>query len=125
MAYNAEYHREWWKKNKEKIYEVKKQWIKNNPERWRASSLLNAYRQSDKINNRGECTLTIDWIIENIFSKHCSHCDESDWTKIGCNRIDNSKPHTPDNVEPCCFKCNMKLINNKRDNFGRFVKNEN
>ena len=28
------------------------------------------------------------------------------WQVIGCNRIDNSKPHTMDNVEPCCLECN-------------------
>ena len=130
MAYKnktaAEYHREWWQKRKEKNYEVKKQWIKNNPERWRASSLLTAYRQSDRKNNRGECTLTIDWIIDNIFSKPCAHCGKEGWDVIGCNRLDNSKPHTEDNVEPCCWECNQKLMGKelKRDNKGRFLKNE-
>lgn len=75
----------------------------------RASHLLNAYRQHDRTANRGECTLTADWIVENIFSKPCAHCGETDWTKLGCNRLDNSKPHTVDNVEPCCFDCNRRL----------------
>lgn len=28
---------------------------------------------------------------------------------IGCNRLDNNRPHTEDNVEPCCYECNAKL----------------
>ena len=77
----------------------------------KASILLGCYKRDDKKHNRGECTLTREWIVENIFSKPCVHCGETDWHKIGCNRIDNSKPHTIDNVEPCCWECNNKLGN--------------
>ena len=49
------------------------------------------------------------WIVENIFTHKCAHCDESDWRKIGCNRIDNDLPHIKSNVEPCCKKCNDEL----------------
>lgn len=87
----------------------------------RASNLLCSYRQNDKKYNRGECTLTADWVIENIFSQPCAHCGETDWHKIGCNRLDNSKPHTPDNVEPCCKKCNDKLA---RDEFSDILKKQ-
>lgn len=75
----------------------------------RAHYLLCAYKQSDKICNRGKGDLTAKWIVENIFSKPCAHCGETDWTKLGCNRLDNTKPHTMDNVEPCCKKCNLRL----------------
>ena len=75
----------------------------------RAHSLLGAYRVSDTKYGRGECTLTAEWIVDNIFTKPCVHCGETDWRKIGCNRLDNSRPHTPDNVEPCCKNCNDKL----------------
>lgn len=74
----------------------------------RAKRLVNHYRREDLKHNRGECTLTAQWIADNIFSKLCHYCGETDWTKIGCDRIDNSKPHTPDNVVPCCFDCNKK-----------------
>ena len=66
----------------------------------RAKYLLRNYRREDKKYNRGECNLDVGWIIENIFSKPCTHCGETDWHKLGCNRLDNSKPHTKDNVEP-------------------------
>lgn len=77
----------------------------------RAVNLLTSYRQSDKKYGRGECTLTADWIVENIFSQPCHYCGRTDWTKMGCNRIDNSLPHTPDNCVPCCHACNLKLEN--------------
>ena len=81
----------------------------NNSKKGRAKNLLNCYKSEDKKYNRGECTLTAEWIVEHIFSQPCPHCGESDWYKIGCNRLDNSKPHTLDNVEPCCANCNKKL----------------
>lgn len=95
--------------SRKKRNEAVMKWIENNPQKSRANSLLTNYRRNDKIYNRGECTLTAGWIIENIFSKPCVHCGESDWRKIGCNRLDNTKPHTPDNVEPCCRRCNREL----------------
>ena len=81
----------------------------NKTPKGRAVYLLNRYKSSDKEHNRGESDLTSQWIVENIFSKPCAHCGETDWRKIGCNRLDNSKPHTMDNVEPCCGECNRKL----------------
>lgn len=86
----------------------------------RASYLTSAYDKEDKKYNRGECTVTAKWIVENIFTQPCKHCGETDWTKLGCNRLDNSKPHTPDNVEPCCGKCNLLLQSENRDSLGRF-----
>lgn len=107
--------REWRKKNPEKSKLFSS---KNNKERRlkyinnpieRASDLISAYNQSDKKYNRGRGNLTAKWIVENIFTQPCPHCGETDWHKIGCNRLDNSKPHTKDNVEPCCKVCNKKL----------------
>lgn len=76
----------------------------------RALHLLCGYRKQDKKNGFGN-VIDFDarWIVENIFSKVCPHCGETDWAKLGCNRLDNSKPHTKDNVEPCCNKCNRSL----------------
>lgn len=89
----------------------------------RANSLLYGYKRSDKERNRGECTLTEDWIIENIFSQPCAHCGETDWRKLGCNRLDNSLPHTPDNVEPCCLRCNIILasLERERNKLGQYI----
>ena len=76
--------------------------------KYRAYSMIKSYKATDKKHNRGECTLTPVWVVENIFSQPCHYCNETDWLKIGCDRIDNSLPHTPDNVVPCCFHCNCK-----------------
>lgn len=142
-------HHEYYMLHKTEFIEKAKKWVENNQEKrkksvknynlthkkdkldyqkkWRktkygrATMLLSAYKQADKNTKRGECTLTSQWIVENIFTKPCAHCGETDWRKIGCNRLDNSKPHTPDNVEPCCLNCNLKLEHNNRNNLGQFT----
>lgn len=80
----------------------------NKTQKGRARFLVRDYKRNDKNANRGECTLTSDWIIKNIFTKQCVYCGESDWHELGCDRKDNSKPHTEDNVVPCCRHCNAK-----------------
>lgn len=114
--------KEWYDENKEKRSEYNKKWREEHKEYdkerrkdyaktpiGRASSLANKYKGEDKKHNRGECTLTKEWIMKNIFSKPCVHCGKEGWNVIGCNRLDNSKPHTEDNVEPCCEECNKKM----------------
>ena len=117
-----EYDRKYYQKNKEKCLEQMKKWRETNKEKFleylkeyyktpigRASMLLSGYNKSDKKANRGKGDLTAKWIVENIFSKPCKYCGKEGWDVIGCNRIDNSKPHSKDNVEPCCRDCNVKL----------------
>ena len=105
--------KEWMRRNSAKfsIYRKKYQEKYKDTPIGRAIALLGGYKASDKLHNRGKGDLTPQWIVDNIFSKPCAHCGETDWTKIGCNRIDNSKPHTMDNVEPCCDKCNREIEN--------------
>lgn len=75
----------------------------------RAKKLISSYNASDREHFRGKGDLTAYWIIENIFSKPCAHCGKEGWDVIGCNRLDNNKPHSKENVEPCCKECNNKL----------------
>ena len=133
---NPDYGKQYYQDNKEKICERSKQWHQENKEEHnerskqyrqehkeelaeldkkyrqtpigRAKHLLSAYKQNDKKYKRGECTLTSKWIIENIFPKPCHWCGEVGWEIMGCDRIDNALPHTPDNVNPCCESCNLK-----------------
>lgn len=81
----------------------------------RASNQINQYKRMDNRNGFGN-TIDFDakWMIENIYTKPCTHCGETDWQKLGCNRLDNSKPHTKNNVESCCKKCNDKLASLSR-----------
>lgn len=123
--------RRWAKRNPEKAKESKRRYYHNNKEHYkeynstpkgRASYLLSRYKTSDKEKNRGECTLTVEWIIENIFSKPCHYCGESNWLNIGCDRIDNSLPHTPENVVPCCTDCNKER---NQKSYEEFLKQKN
>lgn len=100
-------HKQYYQDNKDVITEQQKQY-RQTP-MGRTLNLIAAYRREDKKYNRGECTLTTQWMVDNIFSgQKCIFCGEHDWKKLGCDRIDNSKPHTPDNVNPCCEECNIK-----------------
>lgn len=106
--YMQEYNKKYYISNKEKLQ--KKHLNYRNTPNGRAKMLMSHYRYSDKRDGYKE-TVDFDseWMIENILFKPCAHCGESDWHKIGCNRLDNTKGHTKDNVEPCCKPCNDKL----------------
>ena len=113
-----EYQREYYEKNKEKCKQRRSRTKEENLEYMRAyrrtpigraNMLLQRYKRRDKEKGRSECDFDAQLIVDNIFSKSCLYCGETDWRKLGCNRIDNSKPHTKDNVEPCCKKCNILL----------------
>lgn len=103
-----EYHREWHilhdHYSRDKSRERRKTPI------GRAEHLISDYKIQDK--NKGfddEIDFDAQWIVENILSKPCAHCGKIGWQIIGCNRLDNDKPHTKENVEPCCRSCNSKL----------------
>lgn len=74
----------------------------------RAKHLVDSYTGCDKSHNRGECSVTVQWIVEHIFGGSCIYCGETDWKKLGCDRIDNTKAHTPDNCVCACKSCNTK-----------------
>lgn len=124
--YNKDIHKKYYSRNKERIIEYQKEYQKEYDKTpiARANSLLGAYKAADRRFNRGEGDLTAKWIVENIFTQKCAHCPETDWRKLGCNRLDNSKPHTMDNVEPCCGKCNVELGHKliAHDELGKFKK---
>ncbi|MBO7732700.1 MAG: hypothetical protein J6S67_09115 [Methanobrevibacter sp.] len=119
-----------YEENKEEILEKAKQRYQDNKEQktmynkqyyqtpiGMAHCKVNNYSRLDKKHNRGECTITPEWMIDNIFNGHCIYCGKSDWAELGCDRIDNSKPHTPDNVVPCCGECNTKRGNKSYEEF--------
>lgn len=113
--------KQYYNDHKEHYRQLEKEWAQNHKEYYkdknskyyqtpegRAANLLHCYNRDDK--NRGfdvSENITRDWIVLNILNgQSCVYCGESDWTKLGADRIDNSKPHTPDNVVCCCGKCN-------------------
>lgn len=98
----------WRQENKKHVNEKVKKWREDNPKLWRACFLVRNYKKEDNKYNRGECTLTAQWIVDNIFPKPCHYCGEEEWEIMGCDRINNYLPHTPENVVPCCKECNIK-----------------
>ena len=117
--------RKYYQENKDKIAETKAyyqlEWRKT--QIGRASYLVGNYKRHDKKSKRGECTLTPQWIVDNIFSSKCIYCGKDDWTELGCDRIDNSKPHTPDNVVCCCEECNVKKGTKSYEEFKKEIQN--
>jgi len=98
LSTSPEYNRKW-SKNK-----------KNNPLKFKATKLITNYNTKDKKANRGVGDLTVSWLEEKLKNATCIYCNDSD--NIGLDRIDNSKPHSKDNVVLCCYSCNVARSNN-------------
>ena len=133
----AERKKQYYQDNKEEIDEYKKQYQQEHKEEiteyhkqyrqtplGRAHRLLGNYRIADKEMGRGKCTLTAQWIVDNIFTQKCHWCPETDWRELGCDRIDNSLPHTPDNVIPCCERCNKNRGKKTYDEYKKALRAE-
>lgn len=98
------------KKNYSKEYRKKNNYNQKyrNTKTGRAANLLSAYKTADKKAGREQCSLTRNWIIEKIFSSSCVYCGDYDWLHLGCDRIDNTQPHTPENCICACGICNIE-----------------
>ena len=75
----------------------------------REKRLLTSYKYIDKLKGL-DCDLTIDWLKENITSKPCIYCGETE--NIGCDRKDNTKGHTKENCVPADCGCNETRMDN-------------
>ena len=87
--------------------------VRRSTQHGRAESLVGSYNLRDK--KRGfDISQNIDaeWMVDNIFNSSCIYCGESDWTKLGADRIDNTNGHTPDNCVCACRKCNENRSSN-------------
>lgn len=94
------------KKGEMKTYDS----LSGQSKRNKVSKMVSAYRCKDKKKGMS-CDITNQWFLDNIISKPCFYC--GDHENVGCDRIDNSKGHTMDNVVPCCYICNTV----RQDNF--------
>lgn len=117
-----EYQREYRRRNKEKrnAYDRKykeenhdqvraQDHVYRNTEIGRAKNLACKYLQSDSESGRNtDNNVTAEWIVENIFKSKCVYCGEDNWRVLGCDRTDNRRPHSPDNVVCCCDRCNRR-----------------
>ena len=88
-----------------------------NPLNW-ARKIVGHYRDMDRERGFDDSkTITAEWFLENIAYRPCVHCGKQGIGKVGCNRLDNTKGHTQDNVESCCMPCNAR--ENIRDQIER------
>ena len=72
----------------------------------RAKSMCSTYKSLDR--NKGfdvSNNIEYQYMLE-LWKNGCVYCGETDWHKLGCDRVDNSKPHSVDNVVCSCKDCN-------------------
>ena len=101
-----DYKRKRYKENRDAVLAKQKKY--DNTQNGRSKKMANAYKYEDRNNNRGECTITFEWIIDNIFTSKCIYCGDDNWQHLGADRIDNDKPHTESNVVCSCGICNCE-----------------
>lgn len=130
MEYNKQYraeHKEeikvYRKDNIDKQREHNRKYFKS--QIGRATRLVKNYKRNDSNAGRKACTLTREWVVDHIFSSSCVYCGDSDWRHLGCDRIDNSLPHTPENCICACGICNIdrQLQEMSVEEFKKYRKN--
>lgn len=106
--------------HKDAIKERMKNWSEKNPDYYkdyqhtqkhRANRLLFNYKRDDEKRREEKCTLTKNYILNHIFTSSCVYCGDSDWEHLGCDRIDDNLPHTPENCVCSCGICNIERQN--------------
>lgn len=104
----SKYHKDYQNTHKEEISEYQRKYREKylSTKEGYANSKLHQYRYSDAKQGRPGFSLTRKWIIDNILNSHCVYCGESNWKKLGCDRIDDNLPHTPENCVCSCWPCN-------------------
>lgn len=113
----SEYQKEYTDNHKEKISEYQKEYRKKylGTKEGTATLKASAYYNQDKRRGRDTSNydITPSFILEHILNSKCIYCGETDWKKLGCDRIDNTKGHTTDNVVCSCMDCNVDRMYKK------------
>ena len=106
-ANHKEERRDWerqnYQKNRERTRRYYRDWYRT--KEGKATHLARFYKWDDRKKGH-ECDLTSEFILNEILSKPCFYCGETDWHKIGMDRVINSLGHLQNNVVPCCCSCN-------------------
>lgn len=102
-GYNLYYYNE----NREKINERRRSRYANS-KMDNAKFKCKAYRKTDASKGFDKETVSPEWVVNNIYTSKCVYCGDSEWRHLGCDRIDNGKGHTKDNVVCSCAICNIE-----------------
>lgn len=99
----------WYRSKESKLRRHKNKAAKKKQERkldsYRDKYILKDTRKTDRAKNR-ENNLTRPFILE-LIQRGCFYCGEINIRIMTLDRIDNSRGHTMDNVNPCCARCNI------------------
>lgn len=120
-AEHAEYSKQYYADNAEARKEYKKQYYATiegyaRSIRW---TNLQADRKYGRIGAEEDPLPTIEEYIELLQQRDYYDGKQYHWSEMGLDRIDNSKPHTLDNVVPCSTAHN---IQRGKMNFEEFLK---
>lgn len=141
--YNAEhaderkqYKKQWYAENRAEQIEKNKQWRADNSEYFKQYyATIEVYARHIRWNNLqadrkyGRCGKdedplpTIDEYIELLQQPDYYDGKQYPFNEMGLDRIDNSKPHTIDNVVPCSTKNNVRRQKMSFEEFCEVMKN--
>ena len=99
------YSKEYYKENKEYFKSKHKEYISTI--KGRAHIIYAGLRGADKNKGFPEPNITAEQISE-LIQQPCHWCGQTDWSKNGIDRLDNSRGHNIDNVVCSCCECNHK-----------------
>jgi hypothetical protein len=138
-----EYIKQWKVDNLEYDKQYKKQWYADNPEynkqymkQWRSTiegyanmiryNNLQADRNQGRIRANEDPLPSLEEYIELLQQRDYYDGEQYHWSEMGLDRIDNSKPHTLDNVVPCSTAHNVQRGTMPFEEFKAiFIKNGN
>lgn len=108
MENTKEYNKQYYKDHKEEILLKDKKYYKTYfySIKGRSVYLRRRYKRMDLKNGFKEPNITVEQISE-LIQQPCHWCGQTDWSKNGLDRLDNTKGHDVDNVVCSCFPCNL------------------
>lgn len=100
--------KDWYNKNRDRVSDTNKKYYETID--GIAARRRNHYVWEDRhvIHSDTSETVTKEWIIDNILNSKCLYCCDDIPGHLGCDRIDDNKGHTPDNVICACGICNSE-----------------
>ena len=109
LEYFKEYRKQYYETNKYRIISKSNNYYKDYfySLKGRSVYLRRRYKRMDLKNGFEEPNITVEQIMD-LIQQPCHWCGQTDWSKNGIDRLDNSKGHNIDNVVCSCWVCNNK-----------------